>query len=493
MALSVDTRPADAPGGLAVTTTPSAPAVTVAASPSAPARRVMSLQARSLLAASMALFAFLGLSGVALDQAFHESSLQQLRDRLQSYVWAYLSSSDLSVNGRLIMPEEYQPDPDFDRPRSGLYAGVSGRNTRWESNSALGASLPFDVQLSPDESRFVGPVETEVGPVYIYSLGVDYGYGDQTQSTALTFHVAQHESALLRQMQVFRRTLWTWVVILGLVLLAVQVGVMRWTLKPLRRVARDLAHVERGESERLTGAYPAELRGLTEGLNEVIEGERFQRARYRNTLGDLAHSLKTPLAVMRNQLDAGDGSAELRRVVAEQVARMNDIVAYQLSRAATQGHATFAAPLPIEGPAEEIVAGLEKVYRDKNVLCEFDIDARARFHGETGDLMELLGNLLENAFKWTRHRVVLTVRRTGPIGARRGGVDFIVEDDGPGIAPDQVERVLQRGVRGDERVQGHGIGLAIVQDIVTAQRGTLTVDRSPELGGARFSVSLPAS
>jgi two-component system, OmpR family, sensor histidine kinase PhoQ len=294
-----------------------------------------------------------------------------------------------------------------------------------------------------------------------------------------------------RQIRAFRERMWWVLGGLGLLLLGFQVALLRWTLKPLRRVARDLARVERGESERLTGAYPAELRGLTEGLNEVIEGERFQRARYRNTLSDLAHSLKTPLAVMRNQLDAGDGSEELRRVVSDQVARMNDIVAYQLSRAATQGHATFAAPLPIERPAEEIVAGLEKVYRDKNVLCEFDIDARARFHGETGDLMELLGNLLENAFKWTRHRVVLTVRRTGPIGARRGGVDFIVEDDGPGIAPDQVERVLQRGVRGDERVQGHGIGLAIVQDIVAAYGGDLRVGHSEQLGGAEFEVVLP--
>src|SRR5690606_10591060 len=142
---------------------------------------------------------------------------------------------------------------------------------------------------------------------------------------------------------------------------------------------------------------------------------------------------------------------------------------------------TFAAPLPLEPYAEEIVRSLEKVYAGKAVLCEFDIDAAARFHGDQGDLMELLGNLLENAFKWARRRVLLSARPL-PGGARRNGLELVFEDDGPGIADEDVERLLQRGVRGDERVQGHGIGLAIVQDIVKAYRGELGVDRSPGLG-----------
>ncbi|MCB1561804.1 MAG: GHKL domain-containing protein, partial [Xanthomonadales bacterium] len=164
------------------------------------------------------------------------------------------------------------------------------------------------------------------------------------------------------------------------------------------------------------------------------------------------------------------------------------IVAYQLSRAATTGHQLFSAPLKLTEPAESIVQSLEKVYAAKNVLCEFEIDQLARFYGEQGDLMELLGNLLENAFKWCQHRVVLTARAMTVAPNRRSGLLLTVEDDGPGIAEDQVTRVLQRGVRGDERVHGHGIGLAIVQDIVRAYHGELVVERSDELGGARFVV-----
>jgi len=170
---------------------------------------------------------------------------------------------------------------------------------------------------------------------------------------------------------------------------------------------------------------------------------------------------------------------------------MNELVSYQLSRAARSGHALFAAPIEIEPRAEEIVAGLEKVYAGKGVLCEFDIDPAARFPGETGDLQELIGNLLENAFKWARRRVLLTVQVEPAVGNRRPGVFLAVDDDGPGIPTDKVDRLLQRGVRGDERVQGHGIGLAIVQDIVRAYRGELKVGRSPDLGGARFSVRFP--
>ena len=167
---------------------------------------------------------------------------------------------------------------------------------------------------------------------------------------------------------------------------------------------------------------------------------------------------------------------------------MTEIVSYQLSRAARSGHALFSAPITIEPRAEEIVASLEKVYLSKGVVCEFELEPGAVFQGELGDLQELLGNLLENAFKWSRKRVLLTVKSEHAKGMSRPGLMLAVEDDGLGLDLENVETLLQRGVRGDERVQGHGIGLAIVQDIVRAYRGELKVEHSVELGGARFVV-----
>ena len=448
------------------------------------ASRMLSLQARQLLAASLGLVAFLGLTGYALDRAFVETAETSLRQRLESYVWAYVERSELSRGGELIVPD-VPPDSRFTRPGSGLYAGVTAENFNWESGSALGRELPFDDRLPPGETRFEGPLDSGAGPIYRYSHGLAWETGDGKE-VSFTLHVAEDTEALARQIAVFRRSLWAYLGAAALLLLGLQILVLRWSLAPLRRVVGDMEQIMDGRRERLPGGYPEELTLLTDSLNEMIDVGREQIARTRNVLADLAHSLKTPLAVMRSELESDHDARSLRSGLTEQVGRMGEIVAYQLTRAVTTGRQTFSTPLALEPRAEEIVRSLEKVYASKNILCEFDIDHSARFHGEQGDLMELLGNLLENAFKWARHRVLLSARNMTIAPQRRSGLLITVEDDGPGIPPENVERLLQRGVRGDGRVHGHGIGLAIVQDIVKAYHGELSVERSDELGGARF-------
>jgi two-component system sensor histidine kinase PhoQ len=446
------------------------------------------------------LAAFLGLAFFALDRAFYEAAESSLRDRLQQYIYSYLAAADATRGGSLL-PPEVGPDPRFDRPvQSGLYAGIAGekiigaKSNQWRSPSAIDRDLPFNAPLPRGEVRFTGPVRTAEGDLFVMAQGVDWNSsgGASKEPLHLTFYVAEDVSGLREQVDVYRRTLAIWLGATGVVLLLLLIIVLRWSLAPLRKVTADLARVERGSQDHLASTYPSELSGLTTSLNSFIDAERDRLKRYRNTLSDLAHSLKTPLAVVRSQLESGGDAEELRWTVLEQVGRMDEIVAYQLSRAATSGHQTFAAPLPVGPYAEEIVSSLEKVYAAKSVLCEFEIDPGARFHGDQGDLMELLGNLLENAFKWARHRVLLTARPLDGAPGRRSGLELVIEVDGTGIAVEDVERLLQRGVRGDERVQGHGIGLAIVQDILKAYQGTLAVDRSPVLGGARFSARLGA-
>ena len=462
------------------------------------ARQPLSLQARSLLAAGVALTAFLGLTAFALDQAIYETLLSTLHDRLQGYAQGYFAASEISRQGRWLPPET-GPDSRFGSPYSGLYAGVVGPvvdngepSDGWRSDSALVADLPFGAKLKPGQEIFtLTPVDGAGGKVYIYSYG--FFYETQKGPVDLTIHIAEDATNLQAQRNVFRRSLLIYFGGLGVILLLLLLGMLRWSLQPLRRVTTELGRVERGEQEQLSSDYPLELKRFAGSINDFIGSERDSLKRYRNTLSDLAHSLKTPLAVVRSQLESGADGREFRWTVLEQVGRMDQIVAYHLSRAATSGHTTFAAPILVEPHAAEIVASLEKVYSAKNILCEFDIDPRAQFYGEEGDLLELLGNLLENAFKWAKRRVLLTARVLPAVGARRNGLIFMVEDDGPGIPEDKVEHLLQRGVRGDERVQGHGIGLAIVQDLLRAYRGNLTVSQSPNLGGAAFSVRFSAA
>ncbi len=448
----------------------------------------LSLTARVALSAILALVVFLSLTGYALERAFYDSAVRAMQDRLRSHIHAYLSGSDVSVAGQLILPE-VAPDPRLDIPHSGVYAAVEGGDNRWRSPSAIGLSLPFDAKLQRNEERFIGPVDTESGPMYVESMGIVWEVPNG-KPLPLTFHVAEDDIHLRGQLQVFRRTLWIWLTIAAVLVVAVLLTALRWSLTPLRRVERDVARIERGTMEQLADDYPTELRTLTHSINDFIDGEREQRVRNRHRMGDLAHSLKTPLAVIRNALENPSDSGALEQIVSDQVRRMDDIVAYQLSRAGTAGHTTFSAPVSVSGVAEELVGSLEKVHLARGILCEFELAPEACFFGDRGDLMEILGNVLDNAFKWARHRVLLSTRVVP--GRRRDGIEVQVEDDGAGIDDAEIERILQRGVRGDERVEGHGLGLAIVDNLIRDYRGELQVTTSTALGGACFQLRFPA-
>ena len=456
--------------------------------------RPRSLQSRQLLAASLGLIAFLALAGYALDRAFIDTAESNLRQRLRSYALAY-ADSEFARDGSFIPPYDV-PDPRFDRPGSGLYAEVVLPNGHWVSASAQGPLLPTGTMLPPKGERFEGPmaiteINGQIGQAYRYGYGLVWSAGGPSAEFPYTVYILEDTTALSRQVIVFRGALWRYLGGAGLVLLLLQALILRWSLWPLARVVAELKRVQRGQLARMSGHHPRELEPLTDSINALVDSERENLDRQRNTLADLAHSLKTPLAVLRSRLDSGAGGDDLREDVDGQLRRMNDLVSYQLARAASGGHKLFAAPVAIEPHAEQIVRGLEKIYAGKGVICEFEIDPETRFHGEPGDLQELLGNLLENAFKWAKSRVLLTIQPGANAPNRRPGLLIEVDDDGPGIAPENVATVLQRGVRGDERVQGHGIGLAIVQDIVRDYRGTLEVHASAELGGARFQVALP--
>ncbi len=459
--------------------------------------RPRSLQARQLMAASLFLVGFLALAGYALDRAFLDVASDGQRDRLRNYVYAYAGDIEFLRSGD-IYPPENPPDSRFERPGSGLYAEVVLRDGLWQSHSASGPQLPQAAMLDGGEEKFEGPLamtRTNGTPGEVYRYGIGFiaaeGVAPGDNEIPYTIYVMEDAGIVPEQVRVFRAALWGYLGISGAILLLLQMLVLRWGLWPLRHVVTELKRVQRGQANRMGESHPRELLPLTESINALIESERENLEHQRNTMSDLAHSLKTPLAVLRARLDSDAGESELRGEVATQLQRMTDLVNYQLGRAASSGHKLFAAPVEIDQHAEQIVQGLEKIYANKGVICEFEIDPQARFHGEPGDLQELLGNLLENAFKWANSRVLLTARPGQTEANRRPGLVLVVEDDGPGIPEERIALVLQRGVRGDERVHGHGIGLSIVQDIVRSYRGTLEVGRSPEYGGACFSVSLP--
>ena len=227
---------------------------------------------------------------------------------------------------------------------------------------------------------------------------------------------------------------------------------------------------------------------MTGNLNALLEGERTRIRRYRDTLGNLAHSLKTPLAVMRQALGAGDTVS--KEALNVEIDRMSGIIEHQMKRAATSGGVLLGqAPVDVAPIVSELRVALLKVYGEKDMSLEMLVAPGAQFIGDRADLTELLGNLLDNACKWCRSRVQIEVGIEEDAGTR-GALRLAIDDDGPGIAENDRAKVLERGGRADEATPGHGIGLSMVHDTVALYGGTMRIDSS-KLGGARFELRLP--
>lgn len=440
---------------------------------------MISLSRRVTLASALVLTVFIGLTALALEQAFEQSARSAMRERLFAQLYLVMAAAEISDSGMLMMPG-HLAEARLELPGSGLYARISkpSGEVRWHSPSALGLELP-PYPADSGEREYFSRLNLNGADYFLAALGVEWE--TVGGSVPLNFSVMEDSSSFAQQMSRYRRTLWGWLGAMALLSLLALPGALAWGLRPLRTVAAEVRAIESGAQQRLERNYPKELQRLTDNINTLLRHERAQQERYKNALGDLAHSLKTPLAVLHGLAEGqGDHSPALR----EQIARMDNIVQYQLQRAATAGRRALTPPLALGPTLERLLASLRKVYRGKGVRVELALQPGAVFHGDEGDLMELLGNLLDNAFKWSAG----TVRISAQGG--RDGLWLTVEDDGPGIDEACATAVLQRGVRLDEATPGHGIGLPIVREIVAAYGGELVIDRA-SLGGAVIQIHLP--
>lgn len=442
-----------------------------------------SLSRRLLVSVSVPLALFFGVMMLVLDTGFRALSERSLQELLDSQMVSLIAAADPQPDGSYA-PTPQELDPRLRTPRSGLYAQIQSQHHLWRSPSTAGLSSDFGALLVPGE-RNLAYAAFGHDRVAIESRAIQFA-DDPNGKRTLTFSVAVSLSPYEEQLWRFRRELIGWFAGLMLVLLATLAALLRWVLGPVRRMEREIHEMEEGRCEALGAGYPRELSGVATNLNALLLGERKRVARYRDTLGNLAHSLKTPLAVMRSSLSAGAESG----TVGAEIDRMTGIIEHQLKRAAASGGALLGqAPVEVAQVAAELRGALLKVYARKDLSLELAIAPATLFVGDRGDLTELLGNLLDNACKWCRSRVRLTAS-SDESAAPRERLTLVVEDDGAGISADDRARVLERGVRADQNVPGHGLGLAMVHDTVDLYGGQLSIDSSP-LGGARFSLRLP--
>lgn len=449
----------------------------------------LSIRARLIWGAFLVLLVFLAGAGWAVQQAYVDSVRAQRFARLQTTIYLLMAGAELNAQGALVMPETLA-EPRLSLPASGLYANIANldRNEEWQSSSTLGLNPPFQRSQAPGQWQFDTVMAPEARPGDTSAsarayLAVSYAvkWSVNERAAPLVFSVLEDRRAFDLELQAFERTLWSWLGGAGLLLLLTQTLLLRWGLAPLGRMAREIRHIENGEQARVEGSYPSELSGLTHNLNGLMEQERARQARYKDALDDLAHSLKTPLAALRASLDA---PAELPGMVAQQVARMDDIVVHQLGRAGASGAARFAPHLTLAPILNRIRDTLAKVYLDKHLVFALDCPPDLSWRMDEGDAFEMLGNVLDNAAKWAQSKVFAQLWVDGK------RLHIRVCDDGAGFADPGA--ALARRVRLDERVPGHGIGLAVVRDLVASHQGELKVS-SADLGGAQIDIVLQAA
>jgi two-component system sensor histidine kinase PhoQ len=445
-----------------------------------------SLSARLLLSVFLLLLFFFGATIVVLDVAFRDVGEEAREDILDGQMMTLLAAAEPNAAGELEMPPTL-PEPRFDNFRSGLYADLQEADGHhvWHSPSSLGLELPHGAVPPAGEQQFSRLFMDDGTPLMALSLSVQWELPNGELKPYI-FYVAESLDSFNTQVARFRRQLFTWFGAIAIILLFSVSVLMRGILRPLRQIEQEIDEVEKGDRLSLSEGFPSELSGVARNMNILIGSERARSERYRQTLDNLAHSLKTPLAAMRSVLSQ-HRAPKLTEQLEPQIEQMTEIVRYQLRKtAATASDAIGATPVAMEAELLRLVDGLGKVYREKNPSIDLSVTEDAEFRGDTGDFLELAGNLLDNACKWCDSRVSLTIR---PVNAS-GGMRLTVDDDGQGIPDEAAEALLQRGTRLDESAPGHGIGLAVVREIANSYGGSISIAGSG-LGGASIAVDIP--
>ena len=450
--------------------------------------RFSSIASRLLLASALLLPLFLGLTGFFLDRAFEKSLEVAERSRLRGHVNLLMSVAEPeSKNSRIIglrLPVTLS-EADFEHPNSGLYGYVFDNQEKavWHSNSAALID-PLDYKSiaksdAPGKMLFSQKtLENKLHFIARYTLNWEDAKGNPTPFHFVVAHSAAEYQA---ELKAYRNELWRWLGTAGIFLLIAQTLILRWGLRPLSKLAVALKAMQSGDTSSIEGEHPTELQKIVSNLNQVLDREQALRQRYRNSLADLAHSLKTPLAALQTKINQ---TRNPDHELSEQVARMNQVVTYQLQRAvSSQQKGTFRRTR-IEPIAQRLFATLQKVYAGKHMQQELDLAPNSVVAGDEQDVMELVGNLLENAFKYGKRHV----RMSSAFEGNQLRID--IEDDGPGVPVNQRERILERGQRLDTSIPGQGIGLAVAAEIVRSYEGDIRILDS-DLGGARFSLYLP--
>lgn len=408
-----------------------------------------SLRGRLILGAGLWVALALAVGGLLLAEAFRDSAERAFRLRLEAHLRSLLAVVESSEDGRAVVGRP-AGEPRFEQPYSGWYWQVSEPDgTAIRSRSLWDSALPVSILGDPGSVT----ARREPGPrgqmLEVLERDLLLGEGGHRLHVLVAADRAELEEEVAR----FRRLLALSLGILGLGLLAGATAAVRFALRPLRRLEDELDALTRG-SERLGGTWPREVTPLVEAVNRVLDHDSHLVAHARARLGDLAHALKTPLAVLRTECRDTPAAAP-------EIERLSRLIDRHLARARAEADSArrLGRRTPIAPLAEQLATALRRVHAERGLTLNIGCPPDADLPGGPDEAAEMLGNLMDNACKWARSTVRVT--------AGRGWV--LVEDDGPGLEPEQAAAATRRGLRLDESVPGSGLGLAIVADLAALE------------------------
>lgn len=437
-----------------------------------------SLRARLSFWLTISLVVLLALQWAIAGAVIEQLVERQLVGRLSQDAENLLAGIEFDTAQRLTM-DPARVSGVYQRPFSGHYyvinaaPHIESSRSLWDSRLPVPAIAPGRQQLL----RLQGPEDQPL-------LMAAFGY--RKQGRQLTIAVAEDLTAVNAGLRQFRLIHGAISFVILLALLGLQYLIVTRSLRPLQKVRTDMRRLESGEIERIEGEdAPQEIAPLISELNRLLSAMGRKTRRSREAMGNLAHALKTQLALLSQATERLPiAHLELQPALREIGENMRRITERELKRARLLGAALPGKRVDMQQEVAVLVQTLQMMYADKQIAIEWQVAHEASYEGDREDMLELLGNLLDNACKWSRKRVRLEVRGDASLV-------LLVEDDGPGCTAGEMEDLTRRGFRLDESKPGSGLGLAIVRDIVDSYGGTMSFSTSPALHGLRVEVCLP--
>ncbi len=444
------------------------------------------------LAAVWSLAVLIGM-GIALTAFFHQAASSRFDQDLTDLANGLYAGAAVDPSGQV------EPPPFLDERAQRVYSGkywqiadlppggrpraLARSRSLWDTVLNAPPAVLARLKSAPGKALYfdtAGPGQDGREPLRAVAI-LAYLPG---HAPPVMFTAAENRSPLDRDVRRFAWTTAGALVLLGAGLVTGVILQVRVGLHPLFALGREIAEVRKGRSQRLAGDYPSEIAPLAGELNALLDHNQEVVERQRTHVGNLAHALKTPISVMLSEAERNAGP--LAEVVQRQSTAMRDQVEHHLRRARAAARAQGSGERTAVAPVlDEIARTLERIFRVKAVSIHWDAPETLSFLGERQDFQEIAGNVLENACKFSRGRVRAAAQALGPARLR-----LSVEDDGPGLEPDQSQEVLKRGARLDESAPGSGLGLSIVHELAMAYGGAVFLSRSA-LGGLKVDVDLP--